>query len=695
MAKMSDSALVSVIKGEIQASATFVGGEISEQRRKAMEYYLGEPFGNENEDESSVVMTDVADTIESAMPTFMEIFGSGDEAVRFEPVGLEDEEAAKQATQYVNHIWHKASYNDGFGTTYDFVKTALLSKNSYLKIWWSEEEESRRETLTNVNLATLIEFEEDPQIEIIEQEEVPVPPELMDFAPDGLLYDITIKHTDTKGRCRIVCIPPEEFLISRRSTSLDDAAFTCHKVKKTVTELLEMGYSKKVVEGLPSHDEQNYNEERVARYAHDEEWPDQNDGMRDPSMREIWLYECYLKVDYDGDGMAEMRAVTTAGPGYTILENELVDDHPFVDMTPIRMPFKHFGRSLADLTMDTQLIRSTIVRQLLTNMYGVNSNRYVVNERVNLDDMLTNRPGGLVRVEGGLDPSQAVMPLTTQSLGSFAFPVLEYMDGVRESRTGITRYNQGLDADSLNKTATGINQIMGQAQQRMLLIARLMAETGFKKAFKKILRLVINHQTAPDVVRLRNEWVQIDPRAWNAEMDLSITVGLGHGTKEQQIMLAQRLIEMQVQAITLQGGVQGPLVNSEMVHNALKKWTLAAGLKDPNAYWLDPAQQQQGQQEEQQPDPRLVEAQGKMQIEQAKLQGDQQMAQAELQQDLQIEQAKLQQAHDLKVEEMRLDHQHKMEMLELKREEVAAIATIKDAEAQARLAASGITEELQ
>jgi|TARA_R110001583_G_scaffold20930_16_gene79875 hypothetical protein len=693
MAKMTEADLIGIIKGEVQASATFVGGQISEQRRKSMEYYLGEPFGNENEDESSAVMTDVQDVIESAMPSLMEIFGSGEEAVRFEPVGLEDEEAAKQATQYVNHIWFKASYNDGFGTTYDWIKDSLLQKQGYLKIWWEDHEHTRRETLTNVNLAKLVEFEEDPQIEIIEQEAVEVPPELFEFAPDGLLFDITIKHTETKGRCRIVCIPPEEFLISRRATSLDEATFTCHKVKKTVTELLEMGYSKKVVEALPSHDEQNYNEERVARYAQDEEWPDQHDETRDPSMREIWLYECYLKVDFDGDGLGEMRAVTTAGPGHKILQNELVDDHPFIDMTPIRMPHKHFGRSLADLVMDIQLIRSTVLRQLLTNMYGVNSNRYVVNERVNLDDMLTNRPGGLVRVEGGLDPSSAVMPLTTQSLGAYAFPVLEYMDTVRETRTGITKYNQGLDSDSLNKTASGINQIMGQAQARQLLIARLMAETGFKKAFKKILRLLINHQTEPDVIRLRNQWVPMDPRSWNAEMDMTVTVGLGHGTKEQQVMLAQRMIEMQVQAIQLQGGIQGPLVDGTMVHNALKKWTVSAGLKDPDAYWLDPAdpqQQQQQQEQQQQPDPAMIEAQGKMQIAQAELQGKQQNKQAELSQEMQIEQAKLQQEHALKIEEMRMNHEYKMQQLELKRQEVEATVQIKDAEAQARLAASGV-----
>jgi len=684
MAKMTDNTLQSIIKGEIQSSATFLGGEISEQRRKAMEYYLGEPFGNEVEDRSKVVSTDVQDTIESIMPDFVQIFASGEEAVRFEPVGEEDEAAAVQATEYINHIWFKS--NNGFEVTHDWIKDALLQKNGIIKVYWDESEQSTRETISNVNLATLIELESDDTIEIIEQTEVDVTPGLEQFAPDGLLWDVTLKKTETKGKCRVVCIPPEEFLISRRSAAMEEAAFTCHKVKKTVTELLEMGYSKKIIDGLSSHDEQMYNEERVARYSADEEWPDQHAEPRDPAMREIWIYECYLKVDFDGDDLAEMRAVTVAGSGYKILENEPVDDHPFVDMTPIRMPHKWTGRSVADLVMDIQVIKSTVWRQLLDNMYGVNSNRYVVNERVNLDDMLTNRPGGLIRVEGGLDPSSAVMPLVTQSLGSYAYPLIEYCDTVRETRTGITRYSQGLDADSLNKTATGINQILGRAQQRMLLIARVFAETGFKRAFRKILKLVITHQSAPDIIRLRNQWVPMDPRSWNAEMDMTITVGLGHGTKEQQVMLAQRMIEMQVRAIELQGGVQGPIVDVDKIHASLRKWTLAAGLKDPDQFWLDPQQAQQQQQQEPPPDPRLIEAQGRMQLEQAKFQGDMQMEQAKMEQEMKIEQAKLEQQHALKVEEMKLNHEYKMEQLSLKREEVAIVATVKDAEAQARLA---------
>ena len=220
------------------------------------------------------------------------------------------------------------------------------------------------------------------------------------------------------------------------------------------------------------------------------------------------------------------------------------------------------------------------------------------------------------------------------------------------------------------------------------MIARVFAETGFKRAFRKILKLVITHQNVPDVIRLRNQWVPMDPRSWNAEMDMTITVGLGHGTKEQQVMLAQRLIEMQVRAIELQGGVQGPIVDADKIHASLRKWTLAAGLKDPDQYWLDPQQAQQQQQQEPPPDPRLVEAQGKMQLEQAKFQGDMQIEQAKLEQEMKIEQAKLEQQHALKVEEMKLNHQYRMEQLSLKREEVAMVATVKEAEAEARLASA-------
>ena len=432
-------------------------------------------------------------------------------------------------------------------------------------------------------------------------------------APDGILYDVACKRTSKKGRARVFCLPPEEFLISRRAVTLDDAVFMAHRFRKTISDLREMGYPEDVLERIPSSDDHDYNEERTARFDADDEYPD-NDHSLDPSTRYVWVYECYVLMDADGDGIAERRVVTVAGAGYEILENEEVDDHPFVSLTPIRMGHKFFGRSLADLTFDLQELKSTVWRQLMDNMYLQNNGRMGVNDTVNLDDMLTNRPGGIVRVQGATPPAQAISQIVTPPLGNYAFPILEYLDSVRELRTGVTRYSQGLDAESLNKTATGMNQMLGRSQKRMLLMARTMAEGGFKQAMKKILRLLISHQDSERTVRLRGKWVPVSPKHWNADMDAIVHVGLGHGTQEQQAMVYEKVLGIQNNIIAQQGGPNGPLVTLDNVYSTLKEATTAAGIKNTDLHFTDPQSPEAKaamQNQRPKPDPRMVEVQQK------------------------------------------------------------------------------------
>ncbi len=614
---MDDQKLRVILDDEIRSAVGYLGGDISEARREAMEYYLGEPFGNEQDGRSSVVSTDVQDTIEAIMPDFMEIFSGGDQVVRFEPVGPEDEPFAEQATDYANHIWTKD--NDGFGLTHDWIKDALLQKNGIIKLWWDDSVSRKKETLENVNSLILAELDNDPDIEIVAAEEKPVDEQFLPYAPDGVLYDITLIREVKEGRIRISPVPPEEFLISRRAADLDDAEFTCHKTRKTVSDLVAMGYDRDLIESIPTYDTQDYNEERLSRFE-DEEWPEEDSSL-DPAMRELWLYECYLKVDYDEDGIAEMRKVTVAGPGRKILDNEEVEEHPFETLTPIRMPHKFFGRSVADLVMDVQLIKSTVQRQLLDHMYNVNNARAAVNERVDLDDYLTNRVGGPVRVSGQGSVGDAIMPLTVAPLGNHAYPLLEYMDNIREGRTGISRLNQGIDPNSLNKTATGINQLLGRTQRRMLLMARTFAEMGFRRAFAKILRLIVRHQDFERIVRLRNKWVPMDPRSWNSRMDVTTTVGLGYGTKENQIAMLSRMLEIQEKIVAFQGGADGPLVKLPNIHTVLKKLVFAMGEKDANAFFSDPLDPN-NQPGEKPPPPELLKIQAQQQEAQMKLMED-------------------------------------------------------------------------
>jgi len=638
MSRMIDSELKSILAAEIADSLAHLGGELSEQRRKALRYYLGEPFGNEQEGRSKVVSTDVADVVEWILPALLKIFTAGDEVVRFEPTGPEDEEVAKQATEYVNWIFSRD--NAGFLNLYVLFKDALLQKNGIAKVWWEEGETATRESYLRKSFEEMQLILADPEVEPLAHSEYQDSGVIM--GPNGLpietavtYHDLVVKRRRRSGAVRIMTVPPEEFLISRRARSIEEAPFVAHRLRKTVSELIEMGYDRDLVDRLPGSEDDDPTGERRERFALEDDHDHSAADGPNRAMREIWLTECYIKCDWDGDGIAERRKVTVAGSGPEILDNESWDGPlPFVSLTPIPMPHRFFGLSIADLVMDLQLIKSSILRQILDNLYLSNNGRHIISDQVNLDDMLTARPGGIVRLKNGALPGQGhILPLDTPLVAAQAFPMLEYIDGVRENRTGVTRYMQGLDADTLNKTASGINQIMTAAQQRVELIARVFAETGVKDLFRKILELANRNQSAPRIIRLRNRWVPMDPREWNTQMDVSISVGLGTGNKDQMLMHLRNLLEIQVQAIRMQGGVDGPLVRLENVYNTLAKLVENAGLKSADPYFTDPTQRPPAPPPPPapaQPDPALAALQQQAQLEAARLAFDRQRATANL-----------------------------------------------------------------
>ena len=700
----------------VQAIGSYNGsGQITEQRREALERYMGEPYGNEIDGRSQVVSTDIQDTIESIMPDFCEIFAGTDRPGRFVPGSEKEVAMAEQITDAVNHVVYKE--NDWFFVVHDLVKDALLQKNGIAKVYWDDSDKVEKSTYTKVTSMGIQAFVDDPSVTIEEANpSEDTTPEEMQLTPDGFLYDVMIeRRVNPSGSAKIEVIPPEEFLISRRATNdMDKAPFMAHRCKKTASDLVEMGWEWEEIMKIPSHTDASYNEERLARFDSEDQWPDQDDSL-DPAMRQVWIWECYAKIDMDGDGRATWHQAWMAGPGHTVIDYEEVDDHPFEYITPIRMTHKFFGRSLADILDDVQLIKTTVTRQLLDNMYNVNNGRTVINERVNLDDMLTNRPEGVVRVEGAMNPSQAVMPLQTQSLGNFAYPLLEYLDGVREQRSGVTRYSQGLDADSLNKTATGVTAILGRTQKRMLLIARVFAEGGIKRIFRKVFKLLVQHQDRVKMIQLGNgEWQDVDPRYWNHNMDVTVEVGLGHGTTQERAAFMERLLGYQEKIIGLQGGVEGPLVTLTQVYNTLETMTDSLGIKNTGAHFQDPdteagkaAMQKIEQAKQSQQDPKMMEAQGKMQIEQMKAQADQQKVQMELQAErqkgevdsqtrrmemqmrMQGEQQKAQAdaaVRRFEVEErMRLEREKAAADIQLQREKDAALVVLEREKAQAEL----------
>ena len=474
---LSDPKLRSILQSQINNALGYLGGILSDQRERSLEYYQGDKLGNEMAGRSQVVSTDVADTVESLLPNLLRIFTSSDKVVKCEPVKAQDEPIADQATAYLNHIFYKE--NDGFKLLYNFFKDALIEKNGILKIFYDETEDVEHETYKNLTDEEYKVLIDNPEVEVIEdvekedeqaekaieQFEQQMEAQGMDMElPTPKLHDCKIKRTSSKGKIKVESIPPEEFLIDKAAVKIEDAIYVGHRVLLTRTQLIEMGYNKEEVYNLPTSDSTIVNMEKLARFRNIETYP--YDTSNDPSTQVIQIYENYIRYDYDGDGIAELRKVVSVGStAYQILENVPCDQIPFVSITPIPMPHRFYGRSVAELVEDIQLMKSTVMRQLLDNMYLTNNNRVAIMDgMVNMDDLLTTRPGGVVRTKQ--PPNQVMQPLQAQPISQQAFPLLEYLDQIREVRTGVTKYNQGLDSESLNKTATGISTIMNQTQMR-------------------------------------------------------------------------------------------------------------------------------------------------------------------------------------------------------------------------------------
>jgi hypothetical protein len=598
--KVTNEQLRAIINSEINNSIGFMGSNLTSQRKKSMEYYMGEKLGTEIDGRSQVVSTDVADTIETILPNLLRIFTASDQVVKCEPVKSEDVPLAEQATNYINYIFNKD--NNGFSILYTWFKDALLEKNGIVKVYWDDTSSVEQETYENLNDQEYQLLLDDENVEIVEEEsfvdekmktamdlllvEATAQGKLVADEPVPMLHNCVIKRTSKGGKVKIENVPPEEFLIQRTAKSIESANFVAHRVAKTRSELIEMGFDREVVENLPTTNNIILNNERLTRYSDIDQSP--FDNAPDNSTAEIEIYECYVRCDMDGDGVAELRKVIVAGEsGYEILENMPCDNIPFCSLTPIPMPHRFYGRSVAELVEDVQLVKSTVMRQLLDNMYLTNNNRVAIMDgMVNLDDLLTSRPGGVVRTKQ--PPSQVMLPMQSQTISQQAFPLLEYLDTIRETRTGITRYNQGLDADSLNKTATGVNAIMTQSQMRMELIARVFAETGIKDLFRRIFELTCKYQDKERIVELNNQFIPVKPTEWRNRFNISITVGLGSGSKEQQIMMLNNILERQLQAFQLQGNREYPMVSLKNIYNSLAKIIENAGLKNVENYFVNP-----------------------------------------------------------------------------------------------------------
>ena len=587
---LDDDEILSIVESEINGSADYMDSEVSSQREKAMEYFYGEPFGNEEDGRSQVVVTDVQDTLMWMMPSLMRIFTAGDKVGKFVPEGPEDEAVAEQATKYVNHVFYKQ--NDGFTVLYNMFLDALMQKVGVVKHFWEEVEKVTTESYENLTNQEYSLLMQDDELEEIEHEETttygeaidPLTGEVVEVAE--VFHNVTVARTSMDGKVTIQNVPPEEFLINRGAKSLEDARFICHRSHKSKSDLIKMGYDPEIVDDLPASsgvDGITTSNEYLARHAYDstDSYPNQNSA---DSEKEIQIYESYIKLDTDGSGVSVLHKICHSGK--EILDIEPIDYIPFSTVCPIPIPHKFYGLNVAETVQDVQLIRSTLTRNLLDNMYLSNNGRFqVVEGQVNIDDLLTNRPGGIVRTRS----PNALTPIATPSLSANSFQMLQYWEDIKTGRTGVNPKTQGLSADVLKTHVTtgAVTAALTNSQGRLELIARVFADTGVRNMFKQIYNLVQRYENRKRVVRLNNQYFEIDPASWREDLDVDIEVGIGYG--DQDIRLQN--INMFATLIEKIGTQTKGIVNPQNIYNLAVEIANEMGIKNVDKFVSQPSQE--------------------------------------------------------------------------------------------------------
>jgi len=617
---MDDTELQGIVSAELEDAVSYIDSDVSPIRAKGTEYYRGDPFGNEEDGRSQVVAMEVRDTVSAMLPSLMKVFFSTENVVEYMPRGPEDVAGAQQATDYANYIF--TSDNNGFMTTYALFKDSLVRKCGIAKYWWEEVEEVKIEEYSGLDDQTLqVLMQEGAEVKIVVSYPEPGAMPQMDMTtglpmPVPMIHDVEIKRNTRDGRIRIMAVPPEELILDRRARSFDDAGIIAHRQMATVSDLIGMGYDQDEIEENISSTDLDSNDEYLARQPLSTTMG-AGDSMN-PMQQRVLYVEAYMRIDFDGDGIPELRKICCMGSSYTMVRNLPASYIPFVDFPcdpePHTSPLE--AMSIFDITHDIQEIKSEIMRNTLDSLaQSIHPRTAVVEGQVNIDDVLNNETGAIIRMRA---PGM-VQPFSSPFVGQPAFAMMDYMDQMREDRTGMSKAAMGLDPDALQSTTkAAVAATVSASQSRLELQARILAE-GMKKLFKGILYLMTTHQDKPRMVRLRNEWVQIDPRVWDASMDVNVNIGLGNGDVNEKINALNIIMQKQEQIMS-QFGPMNQIASLPMYIRTLQKAIELSGYKDASSYFNTlPADFQMPQQEPQQT-PEQVLAQVQAQSIQADIQ---------------------------------------------------------------------------
>ena len=620
MDPMDDTELQGIVAAELEDAVSYIDSDVSPIRAKGTEYYRGDPFGNEEDGRSQVVAMEVRDTVSAMLPSLMKVFFSTENVVEYVPRGPEDVAGAQQATDYANYVF--TSDNNGFMTTYALFKDSLVRKCGIAKYWWEEVEEVKIEEYSGLDDQTLqVLMQEGAEVKIVVSYPEPGAMPQMDMTtglpmPVPMIHDVEIKRSTKDGRIRIMAVPPEELILDRRARSFEDAGIIAHRQMATVSDLIAMGYDQDEIEENISSTDLDSNDEYLARQPLSTTMG-AGDSMN-PMQQRVLYVEAYMRIDFDGDGIPELRKICCMGSGYTMVRNLPASYIPFVDFPcdpePHTSPLE--AMSIFDITHDIQEIKSEIMRNTLDSLaQSIHPRTAVVEGQVNIDDVLNNETGAIIRMRA---PGM-VQPFSSPFVGQPAFAMMDYMDQMREDRTGMSKAAMGLDADALQSTTkAAVAATVSASQSRLELQARILAE-GMKKLFKGILYLMTTHQDKPRMVRLRNEWVQIDPRVWDASMDVNVNIGLGNGDVNEKINALNIIMQKQEQ-IMAQFGPMNQIASLPMYIRTLQKAIELSGYKDASSYFNTLPADFQMPQEQPQQTPEQVLAQVQAQSIQADIQ---------------------------------------------------------------------------
>ena len=600
---MDVTELEGIVAGLIDEAVDYIDLSEAPDRIKASDYFNGSPFGNEEDGRSQVVSRDVRDTVALMLPQIMRTFFGSQRVVEYQPRYPEDVPNSEQASDYVNQVVLGTDNPTAFQTFYSIIKDSLVKRVGIAKVDWERREEVEHEEYTGLDDQALQALLSDPDIEGSSIESYPdpdfvppdTPPPTEGVSPTGepqpqqqdmevpQLHDVVIRRLSVEGSVIFEALPPEEFLIDRRARSVEDATIVAHRRYLTVSELVSMGYDyDEMLDLAGDADEFDTNMEFLARhplgsYASSDEGGEAN--------RKVLYIEAYAKVDFGGSGITSLRRFCCAGNHHKLLHHSPVNDIPFVVFSGYPEPHFWRGNSVADLTMDVQLVKSSILRNMLDSLAkSIHPDTWLIEGQVNIDDALSNKVGKLVRTRS----AGAIGELNKSFNGREAFPMLDYMDRMKEDRTGMSKASMGLDPEALQSTEkSAVSATMASSQAQIELLCRVFAENGMKPLFKKILKLLHNHQEKARMVRLRNQWIPIDPKVWDIGMDVSVNVALGMGTTQEKMQMLAGIAVKQEKILGEQGSTN-PFVNNQQYHHTLSKMTEMSGFKDVQSFWSDP-----------------------------------------------------------------------------------------------------------